>query len=205
MSSVIERIKSIIFLNGSLSEGLTRSPFLQQGLPLIAADGAAWSMKAVGLTPDIIIGDLDSLNSQANPERSFPKAEIIEVPDQETNDFEKSLRLIDKRNLSPVLVVGMQGGDLEHSFNNWSVAIKLSQELELWILEQDRVGIGLGQGGNVKARSGIDKKVSLIPQPKSCVTTTGLRWPLSREILELGVREGARNEVLEQKKLIPDL
>lgn len=198
MNTIVSRPKSIIFLNGSLSPELIKSPFLQQGLPLIAADGAAWGMKEVGLSPDIIIGDLDSLRSRSAPELSFPKAEIVEEPDQETNDFEKALRLVVKRGISPVLVVGMQGGDIEHSFNNWSVAIKLCQEIELWILEQNRVGIGLGAGAVVKASCRSDKIVSLIPQPECVVSTAGLRWSLSNERLALGVREGARNEAVDQ-------
>lgn len=198
MGKIQDRIKSIVFLNGELPPSWVHSDFLDYKPSLIAADGAAWRMKSIGIVPDIIIGDLDSLKSQDNYLETFAASEIVEQADQETNDFEKALRLVLDRELFPVLVLGMQGGDLEHSFNNWSVLIKLCKELEIWIYEQYRIGIALNSGDVLRGSCGLDKLISLIPQPESRVTTSGLRWSLDAEVLALGIREGARNEIIEK-------
>jgi thiamine pyrophosphokinase len=36
--------------------------------------------------------------------------------------------------------------------------------------------------------------ISLIPLPEARISTKNLKWELSNEKLELGIREGARNE-----------
>lgn len=185
-------------LNGDLPTHEVLRPFLSRKIPVIAADGAAWSLKDLQINPNIIVGDLDSLKSKPDYETSFRNSEIIERPDQNSNDFQKSLVLIADRNLAPVMVVGMQGGDLEHSFNNWSVAIKLGKQFELWIMEGNRAGIGIFGGGLIKASSEKDKIVSLIPQPEAVLSTEGLFWPLKKERLALGYREGARNEIADK-------
>lgn len=195
-TTALERIRTLVVLNGSIPELRQLSPFLEQGAVIIAADGAAWSLENLGIKPSIIVGDLDSLKSRPNYEKTFYNSEIVEIADQDANDFEKALTLVSARNLGPVMVVGMQGGDLEHSFNNWSVSIKMSQKLEIWLFENDRIGIALPMAGYLRATCSSDKLVSLIPQPDAIVSTSGLRWPLLGERLALGVREGARNQIV---------
>ena len=56
---------------------------------LIATDGAANGLIEIGIEPHIIIGDLDSFDSSHLPENS--RSQIIHIPDQEKNDFEKAL------------------------------------------------------------------------------------------------------------------
>jgi thiamine pyrophosphokinase len=194
--------KSILFLNGDFKLEPLEAILTNNFVTLVAADGAAWKMKNLGLMPDIIVGDLDSLKAQSNYQEVFGSSEIICEGNQEFNDFDKSLKVISDRELWPCLIVGMQGGDLEHSFNNWSVFIRHSHKIELWILEDDRLGLGLCEGKRLIANSPKSHLLSLIPQPRCKLSTNGLRWELKEEELALGLREGARNEILDQNFMI---
>lgn len=204
MANIIDRIKSVLVLGGTLPLASDIAKLVGGSRKLIAADGAAWVLHDALLAPHYIVGDLDSFRSHAKAcelsadfSACFPNCEIIELPDQETNDFEKALRLISERKLDPVMVLGMQGGDLEHSFNNWSVATKFSSKVELWISEGRRSAIGIRSF--IKAQCSPGSLVSLIPQPRAVLSTSGLRWPLQMEELALGVREGARNQVVDSE------
>ncbi len=189
MSDPFAQFKSMLFLNGHFDPEITRIE-----VPVtIAADGAAWKLKEIGTDPDIIIGDLDSLKSKAGWESAFSDSEIIEKPDQETNDFEKALHLINSRKLSPCLIAGMQGGDLEYSLNNWSTFIKLCSKIDLAVIEPGRLALPLQSGQKQTINCPAGSLVSLIPQPACRVTTEGLKWELNDEELKLGSREGASN------------
>ena len=66
---------------------------------LIATDGAANGLIELGIIPHIIIGDLDSFDSTLLPENA--NSQIIQIVDQEKNDFEKALDYRAKTRIAP--------------------------------------------------------------------------------------------------------
>ncbi len=165
--------------------------FLQfRNLPIIAADGGAIRLFEIGILPDFVIGDLDTFDA-SNLQKYFNNVEIIRESSQEINDFEKALNLAVQKGFHNILVVGFQGGELEHTLNNWSILIKFAQELNICVYELGRYGIPLSHSVHVEVRKG--EIISIIPQPFCNLTTQNLRWNLRRENLQLGRKEGARN------------
>lgn len=80
------------------------------GPALVAADGGAHGLRALGHMPARIIGDLDSLGPRAPWEAAG--VEITHVTEQDSTDFEKCLAAIGPVPL--VLAVGFTGGRLDH-------------------------------------------------------------------------------------------
>lgn len=163
------------------------------GIPIIAADGACLRLEAIGISPDFIVGDLDSLR-QSGRYDDFINSEMLEMPDQETNDFEKSLNFAISKGWHSVLVVGFHGGELDHTLNNISVLKKYANRMEICLYEHKRYSIYTEVSFALKSAPG--EIISLVPMPIATVTTGGLEWPLRNERLELGVREGARNRAI---------
>jgi len=165
-------------------------------VPLIAADGAASSLVNVDVFPEYVVGDLDSLDGDVL--RALEGiSEFVPDPDQNSNDFEKSLRFAAAQLWQRVLIVGMHGGDLEHTLNNWSVLKKFAPSMPLAVLDRERYIIPVSSSFTVAVQP--NELVSLIPQPEARISTKGLQWELSDEVLALGVREGARNIAVDGK------
>ena len=158
--------------------------------PLIAADGAAVGLNAIGVGAEYIVGDLDSIPSDVL-ETFRGTSEIVVDIDQEVNDFEKALRFAASQLWSRVLVLGMHGGEMEHTLNNWSVLMRFARTMQVTSYEKGRVAIPVFDSFVFEPNE--DELISLIPQPQARVTTSGLVWPLNNEDLTLGMREGARN------------
>lgn len=179
---------ALIALHGEVP---TLSIFEQYaGVPLIAADGAAASLVDLDVFPEYVVGDLDSLNAEAL--RAINGiSELVFDPDQNSNDFEKSLRFASAQFWTRVLIVGLHGGDLEHTLNNWSVLMKFAPSMHLTVLDRDRYIIPVASSFTTTLQP--DELVSLIPQPSARLSTKGLQWELQDEELRLGMREGARN------------
>ncbi len=178
----------IIALDGNLP---SRKSILSAGnIPLLAADGAAVSLVKKKIWSDFVIGDLDTF--RLSPYRLlFEEEKQIYLPSQDINDFEKTLLFASEKGYSNILIVGFHGGELEHTLNNWSVLKKYSKKLNLCLLDRNRYGIPVIQTCHFACKK--NEIISLIPQPFVRLTTKNLKWNLKNEILELGVREGARN------------
>ena len=159
-------------------------------VPMIAADGAAAALVNINVFPEYVVGDMDSLDGDTL-HALVGISELILDPDQDSNDFEKSLRFASAQFWTRILIVGMHGGDLEHTLNNWSVLMKFAPSMHLTVLDRDRYIIPVESSFSVALQP--NELVSLIPQPSARLTTKGLLWQLQDEELRLGVREGARN------------
>ena len=164
---------------------------LFDNIPVIAADGASFKLYNLSILPDYIIGDLDTFQSNPLSEELRKRTEIIYLPEQETNDFEKSLRFCIDKNLINIMIVGLHGGALEHTLNNWSIIKKFSRNMNLCIYDEERYAFPVYNSMIFYPEK--DEKISIIPQPSVNLTTKGLHWELNNEILELGLREGHRN------------
>lgn len=157
----------------------------------IAADGGAKSLKDIGIVPDFIVGDMDSYQEIEDKEY-FKNSEIIEIREQNSNDFEKCIRFAKEKNYKNILIVGFHGGLLEHTLNNWSVFKKFSKLLNLCIYDKNRFAINVSESISLELK--LNEIVSIVPQCSCIITTSGLKWELNHEKLELGSREGARNK-----------
>ncbi|HRI30013.1 MAG TPA: thiamine diphosphokinase [Candidatus Kapabacteria bacterium] len=179
----------IICLNGEMPD-----PHILAALhpaPFIAADGASKQLQMRGFTPSVIIGDMDSIEVYT----SFPQSQIVYIPEQDTNDFEKALRFCVANSFHNILICGFHGGELDHTLNNWSVFMKFCPILSLTILDGKRYAIPLLQ--SVSFSTIKNELISLIPQPSCKVTLQGFVWNLVNDVLSMGLKEGARNRAAE--------
>ncbi len=189
--SFTARFDAVLCLDGTLPE---ETVFRQCAYaPLIAADGAAVKLfRLYQQRPAYIVGDLDAL--LAAPEHELLQGvPLVQVSEQDTNDFEKALNFAAARGWRRVLVVGFQGEEPDHTLINWSVAARYATKLELCFYDFGRYGIPLSS--SVSIPLDIGEVVSLVPQPAAEVTTAGFVWELRGEELRWGVRESARNSV----------
>ena len=77
----------IIFANGNLPDLDKAHALLRESDFIIAADGGTRHAIALGITPNIIIGDLDSLNVQPSTAKSFyiPKTKMKPISNSPSN------------------------------------------------------------------------------------------------------------------------
>ena len=187
---------AVLVLNGEISH----FDYIQENTGIIyAADGAANILLQNNITPDYIIGDLDSVDNKHITQK-LKNIKIIEDKSQDTNDFEKVLTHLKSQNKTNILIFGFQGGELEHTLNNWSVLKKFANQLSLTILHNNRYAIPIYQ--SIELNLKVNELVSIIPQPSCKISTDGLKWNLKNETLELGKREGARNIATKEKIII---
>ena len=158
---------------------------------VVAADSGADVALGLGLVPDVIVGDFDSVTpaglAAAAEQRRFPA-------DKDATDLALALAEARDRGAASITVLGGAGGRLDHFLAN--VAVLASEDLagvrvdalmgpaRLWVVRrQQTISGALGQVVTLLAHGG----------PATGVCTTGLRWALAGETLEAGSSRGVSN------------
>lgn len=162
--------RSILCLNGTLPE---LSFFQDTKLPLIAADGAANSLATLGLKPQMIIGDLDSVHDSIRQHNN-----VLHCPEQTTGDYQKSLAYMKQQDLLPTIVVGISDGYLDHILNN----INIFLETDSVLYAPPLIGCVIRKHSEFSLP--INCKLSLFGIPSARVSSHGLKWELNDHALQ---------------------
>lgn len=165
-----QKYKSILCLSGELPG----ADFFAMDLPIIAADGATNQLMNLGITPQLVIGDLDSVL----PEH------LEKIPhhyhyDQNYCDFEKSLQHLQKMQLLPAIIVGVNGGFLDHILNNINHFLKA----DCVLYAPPIYGFAMQDKQIHKMELPFNTKISLLGIPSATITTKGLKWNLQQSNL----------------------
>ncbi len=174
-----------IFVNGVMPENATLKTMIHPGDWLVAVDGGYRHLKALGLRPELVIGDLDSLSEGEIEEIQAAKIPIQRFArEKDEVDLELAINAALDRGRQPVRIAGALGGRLDQLIGNLALLLRpdLSGrdvrledgETEAWIIRQE--GTVSGKPGDL---------VSLQPAGGAVhgVTTEGLQYALHGETL----------------------
>ena len=151
---------------------------------IIAADGGANGARKMGIVPDLIIGDLDSITTASR--RFFASTPVIRVARQDNTDMEKALdHILSKSLAQEVLIVGATGHRLDHTLGNLVVLSHYAHRLLVIACGDGWHAFPVRTGERIHASIGTT--VSLIPF-SDCrgVTLRGLKYPLRNAPLRAG-------------------
>ncbi|KAB2838644.1 MAG: thiamine diphosphokinase [Melioribacteraceae bacterium] len=158
---------------------------------LVCADGGANSAFKLGITPDFIIGDLDSINPTV---KKFyeSKSKIIKYKRQNDTDVEKCLKVLIKKKYDEVILLGATGDRLDHSYCNLGIVLKFFNEIKINILHQKSFLKCFS--GKVVFNTIKDEIISLYGiDGKTKIKSNGLKYPLENISLPFGVKESTSN------------
>lgn len=159
---------------------------------VVAADGGYDLAVGLGFKVDVLVGDMDSIQSVEIPEHVVVERHPV---DKDATDLELALELVTRENPGRVVIVGGSGGRLDHEL---AIAEMLCSARWGRIDEMDWVSAH-GRAMVVRTRRTIHGDVgtllSLIPVGGDAVgvTTRGLRWELADETLPHGTSRGVSN------------
>ena len=161
---------------------------------VLAADGGANHLARIGVRPDAVVGDLDSIRPEV---RSWVgSGRLVLHADQEHTDLHKTLLYaFDRTGATAVRVLAATGGGLDHAVENLGLLARWAPRggIEAW--DADGRILPVTSVASLAARPG--GRISLLPVGRcAAVWTEGLRWRLDGEPLDLMERTGVSNEAV---------
>ena len=194
-------MRALVFANGELNDG----PAVQAALDgaddalIIAADGGARLARACGVTPALVIGDLDSVppDTLARLEAQGAQMERVLVEKDET-DLELALLEAVRRGADAITLIGAAGGRLDHMLANfYLLAMPDLRGLNVRAVSGSQA-LWLAWPGEHVLHGAPGDLISLIPvtPEASDIVTEGLEYPLRGETLHVGAARGVSNVML---------
>ena len=184
---------ALVICNGEVMPKRALARYLKAGPFITCADGGANKAREMGIRPHAIVGDLDSITEATL--RFFRNVRTVRVRSQNSTDLEKVLVYLLRHDFCKAVVVGAMGSRPDHTMANFSILKKYHRRLDLVFADAScdirvvdkEIVLDLDAGS----------VLSLMPLGRcEGITTSGLKYSLHREALELGVREGTSNVVV---------
>ncbi len=198
--------KTVIFANGISGHPEKNKQYISSGDKIICADGGALYALQMGLAPDILIGDFDSLPVRVLEEMKNKNIVIEQYPEKkDKTDLELALQVSERFDTDEVLVLTALGGRMDQYLNNILLLTRSD-----WSQKRIRIADGGQQGWILK---GPDELVltghtgdilSVIPISGQIdgIDLKGLEWPLTNEKIKRGSSLTLSNRFIENKATI---
>ena len=173
----------IILANGQYPSHPTALNKLHAAGTIICTDGSANKLLENGLTPNVIIGDMDSITVGQN---SF-KGLYVKISDQDNTDLDKAFEWCKLNNLSPLTVLGTSQLREDHTIGNLILLANYSDELDInYVTDYFTITCHHGKRSFTSFKKQL---VSIVPvEDMQSITTEGLEFPLIDEPFPLSSR-----------------
>lgn len=189
------KIESLSWLKKKLAENNGEEHFV------ICADGASKYLKSIDFVPDLLVGDLDSIDEEAKAWMEEKKVPLKKFPaKKDQTDTEIALEYSLSKKPGEIEILGAFGSRMDHTlgniqllegFYNPKTVIRLTDEQnEVWLLEKYTKIVGRK-----------DETLSIIPITESVtgVTLKGFEYPLNQVRLSRGHTLGISNIIRENE------
>ena len=193
----------LIFANGEFATTPDLSDLLDRAGLIIAADGGANHCARLGIVPDILLGDLDSVETGLLQKLQAQGVAIHRhPPEKDATDLELALDLALDRGATAVWLVGALGGRWDMSLANIMLcALEKYRSLPITLMGADcRMHILRAGHPFTVHPTHPGRKVSLLPLGGDIqgITLEGFQYPLRDASLPFGSSRGISNVLTEE-------
>jgi thiamine pyrophosphokinase len=194
---VMSSKRVVIFAGGALSPDYF--DLLDEDDFIIGADEGALFLISHGYTPDIAVGDFDSVSPEAlsNIEKKSKKTITCDAVNKDLTDSEMALDIAMDLQPESILLLGVTGTRIDHSLASIQMMTRaLQRQINCYVMDTHNY-ITLTGSQTVINDLGYTY-VSLLPlTPEvSGITLEGFQYPLTDATLKLGQSLGVSNKLI---------
>ena len=182
-------MRGVIICGGKVGEYI--KDYIKPDDFVICADSGYDRAKAFGITPDIVIGDMDS-----TCEKEIPFEKITYPVRKDFTDSELAVNYAKEKGFDSVLMFGMIGTRMDHSLAN----ISLLSQLDDAVIIDANNEIYFADG-KFTLSGKIGDTISIIPYKEDILVakSKGLDYPLLNTTIKCGTTLGVSNAMIENE------
>ncbi|MCX6043608.1 MAG: thiamine diphosphokinase [Chloroflexi bacterium] len=191
-------MRAVIFVNGLVNDYQLLARWLRPDDLLIGADGGTLHCLALGRQPDVVVGDLDSLDPALIAQLRAQGVQIERhSPVKDQTDLELAIDCAHRHAADEVLLLGALGGRLDQMLANVLILARQDWPFPILIGEGEQIAQVLRGGEMLDVQAPIGSVLSVIPLSECVtgITYTGLEYPLKNVTLPFGSTRGVSNVV----------
>lgn len=186
-------MKAIILANGEFPSHPKPLNELLNAPLLVCCDGAIEKLESLAITPNALVGDLDSIKE--HQKRKYESI-LYYDPDQNTNDLTKAVKWCLNQRIKNIVIVGATGKREDHTLGNIGLLCSYARMgASVAMLTDTGMFKPLLASGTIESYTG--QQVSIFsPNNQTVVFTKNLKYPIVNQPLpELWM--GTLNESLD--------
>ena len=178
------------FLVGAAPKAVRIAP--QQGDFVIAADGGYHHLLEQAIVPDLIIGDMDSIQSKLP--QGIP---TIQVPaEKDDTDLVLAFHEGCRCGFRRFVLTGASGGRMDHSMANLQLLVKAAKLGALAVMQdEDHCATAIAGPGELALRGSGTVSVFAYGEQATGVTIEGMKYNIAGETLLGDTPRGVSNEL----------
>jgi len=196
----------VIFANGVLNQPKKLRARLRPTDRIFCADGGTRHALALGLTPEAIIGDFDSLALETVLQMEAADVIVHRHPvNKDYTDLELALEVAASENPDEILLVTALGGRLDQTLGNLLLLTRPKYaSVRLTVADGSQWAALLRGHKTVTITGQPGDTLSLIPLTATVqgVDITGVKWPLENATLSLGSTLTISNTLAEPQAIV---
>lgn len=166
---------------------------------ILCADGGADNARRLGVRPQLVLGDLDSIERlpEGVPAERFP-------PEKDDTDTMLAVKRALAMGYRSFLLLGAWGGRPDHAYANLCALLYLAEHGASGSIADGDVEIYVVKNGSLRLPKREGYYVSVFPfdGPAEGVCETGMRYGLTDAHLQTSDPLGVSNEFLEEQAVI---
>jgi len=192
-------VKCIVFANGHIGDYERHRTYIKNGDFILCADGGARHALEMGLVPDYVLGDFDSLAGRikARLDDMLKPEQFIGFPrEKDKTDTHLAVEMALEKNPEQIVLMGATGSRLDHTLANICLLTMFENTVPIVLVNDNNELTLITESINLEGEPG--EEISLLPLTPVVrgLTTTGLKWPLYDHTLVMGDSLGISNVML---------
>lgn len=179
---------------------------------IVALDGAANRLAQIGILPNVVLGDFDSMpesgrnvwglhkhfhdmSTTDSPYLGNYGVTIVPAKDQKHTDLTKAIHFCDTQGFDAITVICATGGRLDHHQATMTALRREYKKDRPILLHTEQQTVCFMKDGKLVVKGRPGDKVGISAYPSATVTTSGLLYELKDHALEIGMTESTCNEL----------
>lgn len=198
----------LIITGGTIDDGFAGHFLKNKSFDtVIAVDGGLEAMEALGLEPDVVVGDFDTVRPEILEQYRVKKGIAWEQhkPEKDETDTELALNTAIGLGCRELVVLGATGGRMDHAIGNIHLlyACLLKGVHACIVDEKNRISILSGRTV-FRAENVWGKYISFLPLTEDVhgITLEGFKYPLYKKDITIGTSLCISNELVEETGVI---
>lgn len=189
-----------IFTSPSVQQGKFVTEAITTADTIIAADCGALSALSMGITPEVVVGDFDSLDTQTIDSLKKQNIKLVKTPpEKDETDTQLAINYAINQGATKIsLIGGIDGDRVDHAVAN--ISLTYHPKVAIYLVNGPSISWVVLGSQQVAINGAENDLLSLIPlsQIVTGIKTKGLCYPLLNEPLYFGVPRGISNVFAEK-------
>ena len=187
-------MKAVIFANADINDYGFCADYLNEAV-VICCDGGMRHAMALGIVPDYIVGDFDSVKPEVLDFYKKQNIEIKQVPcRKDETDMELGINHAMEIGADDITLIGGIGSRMDHTLANIFLLVRMDKAgIKCRCVNENNIVMLCTKKCDISGKKG--DLVSFIPITESVtgVSTEGLEYPLDKAVVHMGSPLGVSN------------